>query len=199
MKRIIPAVIAVVMLWLGCTTATEKRYYQLHISPPPQPISVTPFPGTILVSDAMVDQIYEGYRLIYRLSPYQLDFYNYEYWIKKPSQMIREALINYLNQRNVFARVIQSAAEAEPDWVLHSRLNAIEECDQRDVWFARLSMSIRITTHDGKRVLAEHRFDRMDRLARRDSRLLPRVLSRILQTEMDKVVEKLRRLSPVAD
>jgi ABC-type uncharacterized transport system auxiliary subunit len=198
MKRLTPAALAVIMLWLGCTTATEKRYYQLHISTPPQPISTAPFPGTILVRDAVVDRIYEGYRLVYRLSPYQLDFYNYEYWIKKPSHMIREALVSYLKERNVFARLILSEDEAEPDWILRSRVDALEECDQRDAWYAHLAMSIRITDRRGKRILVEHRFDRMDRLARRDSRLLPGALSNILRTELDKLVFKLRQTADIS-
>lgn len=198
MKRPRLLMLSLTLLVLGCTTATEKRYFQLYIPPPetiPDRVIVS---GAVRVNPVNVDRIYEGYRLVYRLSPYELDFYNYVYWVKKPSRMIRELLSDYLRERNVFSRVLHETESIEPDWVLESHVYALEECDRSDARYARLSMLLRVVNRSDNHVLAEHRFDRMNRLNRQDSRLLPGILSLVLKSELDQLVEKLKPQNPIS-
>jgi len=197
MKRLCPITILVALLLLGCTTAAEKRYFQLHI-PPPQNAAKTPsIPRTVMVKNALVEKAYDEYRLVYRYSPYQLDYYNYEYWIEKPSRMIRKVVADYLRKRNVFTRVLHGNANDAAQWFIEPSVAALEEFDRNRHWYAHLAMTIHIRDKITGRILVSHSFNRMDRLSRRDSRLLPRLLSEILRTEMDELIRKLH--SKVSD
>lgn len=193
MKRLLLMVVPILLFWFGCTTATDKRYFQLHIPPPSSPGVTSPLPGKVFIPEARVDKIYEGYRLIYRYSPYQMDYYNYEFWIKKPGRMISENIAAYLRERGVFSRVFEKKGDEDPDWIIESEVTAMEEFDQPKAWFAHLAMKIKVIETRSKRTLVTHSFNRMDRLSRRDSRLLPVVLSEILRSEMSKLTALLRK------
>ena len=193
MKRLLPLMVPVLLFWLGCTSAADKRYFQLHIPPPSSKPATPALSGKAYIPDARVDKVYEGYRLVYRYSPYQLDYYNYEFWIKKPGRMISESMAAYFGERSVFSRVTRQNGDEKPDWIIASEVTALEEFDQPKELFAHLAMKIRvIDTRSGNTVMT-HSFNRMDRLARRDSRLLPLVLSEILRGEFDKLTSRLRK------
>jgi ABC-type uncharacterized transport system auxiliary subunit len=178
-------------LLAGCMTVPSKRYFQITI-PPGQDEAMHPWIGKVLyVEPVRIDPLYDDFRILYRVSPYELKYYSYDFWAKKPDALFREAAGGYLDKRQGFSRVVLDVLQATPEIVLRSNLRLIEEVDTPQAWFGRLAMDLEFLEFKSGRTLARHSFDRRMPLAERKVRYLPAAVSTILKEELDKAVAAL--------
>lgn len=186
MKRIYVPVWLMLFL-VGCMSSPARRYYQLHLTGPEAPVSKT-INKTILIEPVYVDDLYDDYRIVYRLSPFELNYYSYEFWADKPAKLIRDSITRYLTRKNAFHRVIQEISRGEPDVLWKSEVLAVEEVDRQDVWYARLAMEVELVDFKSREILYDYQFDRQEELATKSVALIPITLSNILREELDKIV-----------
>jgi len=185
---ILSGFIFILIFLQGCISSPVKRYYQLHMEAGK---NLPKIDKILMVEAVEVDKVYNDYPLVYRLSPYELNYYSYEFWIKKPGQMMQDAVVDYLSKSSSFKKVITKFLEGEPDLLLKAKVNKIEEYDRKDAWFAHLNMEIIIKTlKPGESVLI-HNFDRKKRLSEKKVGKVPIALSIILEEELAKVIKQL--------
>ena len=140
-----------------------------------------------------MDSAYDEYRMVYRLSPYELNYYPYRFWIKKPGDMMRDALFNYLSGTGAFKQVTTEYSQTVPELLLKAEIHVIEEYDQGKIWYGRLAMSIEISWFKSGDILLKHSFDRKRRLSKRDAGIVPIALSGILEEELAKLLHQLNK------
>jgi len=187
--------LAVVLLLAGCFSAPSKRYFQ--IVPLEKDAQMHPSIGQALyVEPVRVDPLYDDFRVLYRVSPFELKYYSTVYWAKKPGDLFREAMSDYLIRKEGFSRVTMDVLQGDPSLVLRSNVRLVEEIDNPKVWFGRLAMDLEFLDFKSGRVLARHSFDRRLPLGARKPQFLPAVLSGILVEEMDRAVVKLAEALP---
>jgi uncharacterized lipoprotein YmbA len=181
----------------GCISSVGKEYFQLYL---PQNSTAAAGGETtqqidkiLLVESVEVDPIYSDYRMVYRTSPFHLNYYSYKYWIKRPGLLIRESIVDYFSKNNIFKKVIAGFAEGEPDVQLKAVVHIIEEYDRPDAWFAHLKMDFRIIDFKTGEQVLSHSFDRQRQLAAKKIEHLPVAISGLLQEELDKVINKLTK------
>ncbi len=182
--------IFLLILLQGCTPSHGKRYFQLSMLPG-ENMPVPRVGKIMLVQPVDVDAAYDEYRLVYRLSSYELNYYSYEFWIKKPGTMMRDLIVDCLSRGGAFEKVIMLFSEGDPDFLLDSSVDVIEEYDRPDAWFARLKMSFKIRDFKTNVPILVHQFDRKEKLTEKKVEKVPVVLSMILEEELAKVVEQL--------
>lgn len=193
MKRIIVIVIWL-CLWFGCfSSQTEKRYFQLEISPG-APSDLKKIDSVLLVESVDAEGLYDDFRVIYRSSPYQVSYYSYDFWVKKPAVLIKQSILKFFRGSGIFKRVIDKYTLFEPDLILKSRLFTIEEVDKGSAWYARLSLEIEIYNFKTKKSLWLHRFDRKLAMEKKEVTLLPEAISKILRSELLDVIVKLTEI-----
>jgi len=186
MKKIYVTVLLIVFLG-GCMSSPARRYYQLHVTEAELPISKI-IDRTILIEPIEVDDLYDDYRIVYRISPFELNYYSYEFWADKPAKLIRDSITHYLLKNNVFQKVIQEISMGEPDILWKSKIHFVEEIDTTDIWYARLAMEVEIVDFKTKERLYFYQFDRQEKLAAKSVALVPVILSKILKEELDIIV-----------
>jgi ABC-type uncharacterized transport system auxiliary subunit len=182
--------LAAVLLLSSCFSTPAKRYFQIV----PQDKDAFPHPtvGKVLyVEPVRVDPLYDDFRIVYRVSPYELKYYTTVFWAKKPDALFREAIGDYLSRKEGFTRIVHDVLQGDPEIVLRSSVRLIEEIDNPDVWFGRLAMDLEFLEFKSGRTIVKHSFDRRLPLEARKVRYLPAVLSAILVDELDAVVRKL--------
>ena len=196
-KRIILffPILIVLMGLTGCISTVGKKYYQLYLDEDPdsaaQVNGIQTGNGILLVESIEVEDIYDDYRVVYRTSPYQLNYYSYHFWIKKPRTLMRRCIIDYFSKSKLFKEVVTGFSRGEPDFVLKAVVYNLEEYDQPGVWFAHLKMDIEVREYkSGQRVLL-HSFDRHRRLAAKKVERVPVSISKILKEELDKAAKKM--------
>jgi uncharacterized lipoprotein YmbA len=190
------ALILAALAMTGCISSVGKEYFQLYL---PQNTAAAGGETThkidkiLLVESVEVDTVYNDYRMVYRTSPFHLNYYSYKYWIKKPEVLVRESIVDYFSKNNVFKKVVTGFAEGEPDIQLKAVVHIIEELDRPDTWFAHLKMDIRIIDFKTSESILSHSFDRRRQLAAKKIEHLPVAISGLLQEELDKVINKLTK------
>jgi hypothetical protein len=187
-KLVLP--LATALLLAGCFTTPGKRYFQ--IVPMDKDAQLHPTIGrTLYIEPVRIDPLYDDYRVIYRVSPYELKYYSSVYWTKKPDSLFREAMGDYLIQKEGFARVQLDVLQGEPSLVLRANVRILEEIDNPKVWFGRLAMDLEFLDFKSGKTLVRHSFDKRLQLGARKVQYLPVVVSGILVDELDIAVRKL--------
>jgi len=178
MKKIAVLAAVTVVCW-GCFSSSPgKTYLQIHLEEGTAPAAR--FEKSLLIDRIVVDDLYDDFRILYRLSPYEINYYTLSFWAEKPSKMIHDSLDHYFAAQNNFRKVILNPVGAEADWVLRCTLHRIEEIDAEAAWAARLAMDIEIAEVKTGAVLAARHFDRREPLTKKNVAEMPVVLSRIL-------------------
>ncbi len=194
-KFIISSIILI--FFIGCMSSPMKKYYQINLEDismqKSQSFDLKSIDKILLVDKIDMEEIYNDYRLIYRKSPFQLNYYSYKFWIKKPDRVIKDAIVLYLSNKKIFNKVIIEFLEGEPDLIMKVRTNIIEEYDIGENWFAHLSMKFEITDFKSGKLILAHEFDRKKRLIIKKVDNIPICLSKILKEELDKVISNLSK------
>ncbi len=190
MMRKLAFPLAAVLLLAGCFSTPNKRYFQIVAMD--TDAQLHPKIGQVLyVEPVRVDPLYDDFRIIYRVSPYELKYYSSVYWAKKPDDLFREALSDYLIRKEGFSRVTLDVLQGDPSIALRTNVRLIEEIDNPNVWYGRLAMDIEFLDFKTGTSLVRHSFDKRLPLGARQVSFLPAILSRILVEELDIAVRKL--------
>jgi ABC-type uncharacterized transport system auxiliary subunit len=187
-KLVLPLVGA--LLVAGCLSTPAKRYFQIV----PMDMDARPHPPigkALYIEPVRVDPLYDDFRVIYRVSTYELKYYSNAFWAKKPDNLFREAMSDYLLRKAGFARVTTDVLQGDPEIVLRSNVRLIEEIDNPGTWYGRLAMDLEFLEFKSGRSLVKHSFDRKLALPARKAQFLPAVLSGILVEELDAAMRKL--------
>jgi len=179
-------------LMIGCGSTHAKRYFEIRSVPSVEP-ALPKIERRLLVEAPAVDALYDDIRILYRVSPFELQYYPYEFWSEKPGKQVGAAMAEYFGDKKVFPAVSRDTRMENPGIVLKSRLHVIEEIDNPDAWQARLAMDLEFVDAQSGKPLATWTFDRKAQMAKAHVGDLPVVLSRILVEELGKAVWELAR------
>lgn len=188
MKKI--SVVALIFFLAGCMSSPSKQYFEIFL-PETQEVSALRFDKILYIESAEVKDLYNDFRIIYRESPYQLNYYSYDFWADRPGKLVRQSIISYFKKNRVFRNVIRVLAKDDPDLVMRIRINAIEEDDRAPTWYARLAMEIQISDHRSGDILVTHEFDQRKKLRENLVAQLPAAVSQILEEELLIVLREL--------
>lgn len=185
-------IILLIIFLSSCMSSPGRKYYQLYLEGEEKPAEKT-INKIIMIEQVKVDDLYDDFRVVYRISPFQINYYSYAFWADKPAKLIRDSLTHYFLKRQIFRKVIQEISEGIPDIVLKSKIHFIEEIDSPESWYARLSMEIEVLDFESNERLYFQQFDRREPLYAKNVALVPVVLSNILEAELNKIIEDLDR------
>lgn len=187
---VIVAALGLIIITACMTTTGGKKYYQLYLPPDTAP-TAPKIDNVLLVEKVDVEDIYNDYRVVYRTSPYQLNYYSYHFWIKKPEKVVRDAITDYLSKGKYFKGVVTDFSGDMPDLMLKASVHIMEEYDRKVIRMARLKMDIEVKDFKSRKRVLFHSFDRNISLPAKDVAQLPIFISRILKEELDSVIKQL--------
>lgn len=122
----------------ACGSVPATRYYQLAA-----PTTGQPSGSELVVLDALTaDAAYDDERIVYRTTPFRLDYYQYQRWSSVPGVMVANYLERALEASGKFRGVVR---ELTPDArvVLGGRVLAIEEVDRSATdWIGRIAVEL---------------------------------------------------------
>jgi ABC-type uncharacterized transport system auxiliary subunit len=168
----------------------ETRYYQL--AAPPQ-AAAQPGEASIAIEPLTADGAYDDERIVYRVTPYRLDYYNYHRWSAPPGTMLSNYLQDAFSRSGRFRAVVHEPTESVPV-TLGGRVIAIEEVDQsKTSWVGRIAVELTLTDTLTNKVLWSQRFDETEPLREQT----PEGLARALSAAMARITK--RALPAVAD
>jgi ABC-type uncharacterized transport system auxiliary subunit len=192
MKKILVLALPILLL-AGCMSVPSKRYFQILIEET-DGLSVPTIERTLYLEPVRVDPLYDDTRIVYRVSPFEIQYYSYGYWAKRPDALFREAMAGFFAKRNAFHRVTIDVLQGDPEILLRSNIRILEEIDNPDVWYGRLAMTLEFLDFKSGQSLLLINFDRKSQLLEKKVRALPAALSRILEEELVRATVELARV-----
>jgi len=184
--------IALVVLIVGgaaCFASQAKRYFELGALPPSSGGLV--FDRTLRLERLDIGGLYDDFRIVYRISPTEVNYYANNFWAEKTSTLLRNILLQRLAVPGLFRRLEAEIGKENPDWLMRVKVSRIEEVDEGERWSGRLAMAFEVVDFQTGARIAARAFDRTEPLGRKDVALLPAVISAILANEFELFLREL--------
>jgi ABC-type uncharacterized transport system auxiliary subunit len=114
----------------ACGSARYPAYYTLHFEPSTQARTSERGMGTLAIKElGCPDYVCEG-RIVYRPTPAEVGFYQYDRWAVSPRAMIAQYLAERVRARSLFTSVSGDESRMTTDFVLTGTLERLEEVDE---------------------------------------------------------------------
>ena len=123
----------------------DTRYYQLAAVAPAKTAADASGQAVIAIEPLTTDTAYDDERIVYRQTPYRLDYYHYHRWSALPGVMLAGYFEQALERSGKFRAVVRAPA-TEAAYVLGGRIAAIEEVDAAKTrWIGRIVLELVLT------------------------------------------------------
>lgn len=189
----------VTTLLSGCFAGkvTETRYYLLSYIPEVDNIKrEKPLPIRLRVREFDIAEAYRRSEIIYRQSAHELQFYNFQRWAIKPERLVTEALIKHIEAANMFEEVNSDIGERDPDYILDGVVQAIEEYDNDEKWYAHLELDLKLKMAKNDSVVWRQNYNLRTEVANQEPVFVVRTLSSILEGIGNKALVEWNSLLP---
>lgn len=141
-----------------------------------------------------VDPTYDDVRMVYRTSPYQIDYYEYHQWSAPPGLLVQSYFQRALQETRLFERVV-SAPNPNAEGTLSGRIEALEEVDISDErWVGRVQLELELRDAEGETQWAM-RFQEQREVEPRSPAGLARAISAALANIVQRAAPKIASAS----
>lgn len=168
------------VLLASCGSVPATYYYRVdYPAAPPAPSE--PLPLTLGVGGFDSDVLYEGERIVYRNSPYEVQYYHYRRWVAPPRKLVADAVQQQFGVSGAFRRVVSSTAGERFDYLLRGKIEAFEEWDEAEAWFGSVAIEFVLYDADNGAVVWQNRYAEKTPAARKDPLMVVEAISASLQ------------------
>jgi ABC-type uncharacterized transport system auxiliary subunit len=173
--------------------STETKFYLLDYipTPPKERLDKGFYPYVLRVKDPTIAEAYGRSQIVYRQNAHQMQFYSYHLWAVDPERMVGDLLVKHLRAARLFQNVSRAVEEFQPDYVLSCEVQAIEEYDFQDQWFAHLAVEYRLENQKSGQLVWKKSFDLRHKVAQQEPVYVVRELSALLESIHGHVVSEL--------
>ena len=173
----------------GCSTLfgkmPVKQYYVLNYVPATiddSRLTKTPYPVTLRLKEFDIEEAYARPQIVYRQSPFELLYYNYKLWAVKPNRMITDLVLKQLTAANLVGHIVERFDEGlKPGYELGGTVEALEEYDSDQLWFAHMAIRLALTRLSDGTVVYSRQFDNRKRVFNYSPEAVVQELSAILE------------------
>jgi ABC-type uncharacterized transport system auxiliary subunit len=195
--RLAAALITITMstFMIGCLGKVKyPTYYTLDLPPavdPPMQAGVRP---SIAVREfRSADYLRQG-AIVYRPSPQEVGYYNYQRWAVDPREFVTHAIVDRLRASGKFATVKIYDGRSDVDLILVGRLEKLDEVDYEGGVRVEAALSAQITDLRSGKIVWADEASQNDLV---DKRTVPAVVA-AMSHAMDGALQKLLASVPAS-
>jgi ABC-type uncharacterized transport system auxiliary subunit len=178
-------------LLAGCGAAPVKKFYMLNYVPEPlsERLNVNPYPYTIRIKEFAIEKAYDQQSIVYRTSAYEMGRYFYRAWAVNPTNMFVDLIQKHFDAVNLVSHAVRRLDEGgKPDYELNGIIEAIEQYESEENWFAHLAFRLSLVRIADNRVVYSRDFDSHKQVPNRDPIDVVRELSRIMDVQISQAI-----------
>jgi len=175
----------------GCGSLPLKQYYLLNYIPSTQRdrLNLMAYSCTIRLRDFDIEEAYNRPQIVYRQSPFQLQYDYYRAWAVNPARMITDLVYKHLLTAGLVSSVIRRFDEGpKPEYELSGMIEALDEYDSQELWFAHIALRINLTRISDGTSLYTKRFDLRKRVFEHKPENVIRELSSLMEFIMTRAI-----------
>lgn len=143
-SRLIGLFLLSVFLLSACSSSPQIQRYQLAVAPQIETSEREVNNLVLAVEPFSADVAYDQDRIVFRSSPYRLDYYHYHRWSAAPALMLADAMRQAYSKSGYF-NLVTMGGGARADVVLSGHVTALEEVDiTDDEWQGRVWVELQL-------------------------------------------------------
>ncbi|MFQ5636830.1 MAG: ABC-type transport auxiliary lipoprotein family protein [bacterium] len=150
-------------------------------------------PVTLGIAQCTADILYEGDKIVYRDSPYEVQFYHYRRWIAPPRKIVTETILKQFRESGAFQRVVSIPSSIDFDYLVKGRILAFEEWDDANGWFGIVTLEFKLQDPHTKEVLWENVFSAKAPASQKKPVEVVKAISSSLYTVIDNAVSEIKQ------
>jgi len=187
--------LAVSTALVGCAGRINyPSYYTLNLPAPPDPPAAEGVRASVAIPEFRSPAYLRQGSIVYKSSPEQIGFYNYDRWAVDPRDFLTNAVVDRLRASGTFSQVKLYDGRADIDYVLSGRLERLEEVDYDGGIQVQVAISAQMTrVATGETVWSNEAIE-VGTVAQRN---VPAVVSEMSRT-MERTIDKLLTPAPAA-
>jgi ABC-type uncharacterized transport system auxiliary subunit len=146
--------ILLAVLLLSACAMPETKIYSIQLSTPPPVIQSKEGTAANAQTSAGPDRsiavlvdsprhLAQSY-IVRRSSPYHLEISKYSKWVSTPSEMVREAMKDYLSSTGLFREVRGSAIVRDEFYVVEIHLKKFEQSEEEKDFFGDILLDVKL-------------------------------------------------------
>jgi ABC-type uncharacterized transport system auxiliary subunit len=193
--------LAVACLALALTSCffakpTDTKYYVIDYIPTPtkERLAKGSYPFVLRMRDCNIAETYRRPQIVYRQSANQMEFYGYHLWAVDPDRMIGDLAIKHLKAVHLFENVTRTVESYVPDYYLGCDIQAIEEYDNQDSWYAHLALEYQLEDAKTNQIVWKKTYDLRKKVSQHEPVYVVRELTVLLETINDRMTKELEVL-----
>ena len=133
-------IVCISSVWWSCGGVPPTFYYRIDYTLPATDDTGHAIPVTLGIGRFDATSLYEGDRIVYRKSRYEVNYYNYRRWVAAPQKIVTEKIYSHIKKSGLFKDVVRLPSSMQPDYVLAGQLQAFEEWDEGESWFGLVTI-----------------------------------------------------------
>jgi ABC-type uncharacterized transport system auxiliary subunit len=178
--------LALVMLVpsVNCSKPPQRQFFVLNYEPPRihNRAMQNPYATVIRLREFSIEEAYNRPQLVYRLSRFEIRYYNFKSWAVKPTRMVTDLFFRHLNSVQLVSGIVRRFDEGRrPDYEISGFIEALEEYDSEDILFARVAIRINMTRLSDGVVIYSRLFDLRRRVYVLETTHVVREMSQIME------------------
>ena len=163
----------------------EVHHYTLELTPPE--VTAGSAKASLQVRPFSAADPYVQDRIVYRRSPYQLDFYNSHRWASSPTEQVTDWTRRYLRGAGLFTTV-SPTTEGPADFVLNGRVRQFDEVDHEQTWEAVSSVDFWLTHGTDRSPVWFRSYTASQQAEKRNPAALAEAMSRSLENILGRLL-----------
>jgi ABC-type uncharacterized transport system auxiliary subunit len=174
---------------IECGHVPATYYYQISYEFS-RPDTLTSFiPATIGVREFEVDVVYKGDKIVFRDSPYEIQYYHYRRWVAPPRKLVKEKIVEQLKSSGDFKNVVSLPSTHHLDFVLAGKIKAFEELDQENSWYGLVTLAMELRHIESGEIVWEDVFSEKTEALKKE----PLEVVKAISISLQKVIERARK------
>ena len=189
------ALASATLLLSGCFFAKpqDTKYYVLDYvpTPPKERLEKGTYPFVLRMRDCNIAEAYRRSQIVYRQSANQMQFYGLHLWAVDPDRMITDLAVKHLKAARLFENVTRTVENYVPDYYLSCEVQAIEEYDSKENWYAHLAIEYQLEDAKTNAINWKKLFDLRKTVAQQEPVYIVRELSVLVESINERMTQEL--------
>ncbi|MFQ5601883.1 MAG: ABC-type transport auxiliary lipoprotein family protein [bacterium] len=158
----------------------------------PNPHNNDIIPITLGIAPFTADHLFENDKIVYRYSPYEVQFYHYRRWVAPPKKIVAETVHKHYRASGVFKRVVNLPSTFKIDYILKGRILAFEEWDESQAWFGIVTLEFQLHNSANNEIVWEKTITEKTPAASKAPVGVVQAISESLNVVVKKSIEEIR-------